>query len=141
MQNLFLKEILNFISSFSVILQLSISARLPAVSWVCLFLPISSASLFEMFCSGIPADFRKRHKLRKARVKKNCEFPGSVLSQMSFGRLSSSVDRAVFSSFVTGKVWLEAELEKMYLMVVPPVACGLLRSMEQFCLLQNSLDH
>lgn len=92
----FLKEILNFISNFWVILWLSMSVRFPAVPQVCLFLPLSSVSLFEMFCSGPPADFRKRGKPRKARAKKTSEFPASVLSWVSFGRLSSLVDRAVF---------------------------------------------
>lgn len=66
----FLKEIFNFISSFWVILRLSMSVRFPAVPQVCIFLPLSSVSLFELFCSGPPADFRKRGKPRKARVKK-----------------------------------------------------------------------
>lgn len=66
----FLKEILNFISNFWVILRLSMSVRFPAVPQVCLFIPLSSVSLFELFCSGPPADFRKRGKPRKPRVKK-----------------------------------------------------------------------
>lgn len=91
----FLKEILNFISTFWVILWLSMSSRLPAVSQVCLLVPISSTSLFEMFCSSTPADFRKRGKPRKAGVN-SCDFPMFASFQVSFGRLFSLEDRAIF---------------------------------------------
>lgn len=41
--------------------------------------------------------------MRKARVKKNCEFPVSVLSQMSFGRLSSSSGQSCIFFFCHGQ--------------------------------------
>lgn len=72
------------------------SVRFPAVFQVCLFLPISSASLFFEMPTVVPLQISGKGGSQEKPESKRTVSSLHVLSGASFGRLSSLVGRAVF---------------------------------------------